>query len=279
MKKDHRKPKSQKSHGKERFERKDNRQDQDRDRSQNDDADFIFEGRNAVLEALDAGKTLHRLMIKNGEIEGSLKVIVARAKDVGVPVMPVPKEKLDKLSDSGRHQGIIAFAPAYEYADLDEVLRQVAKKNQDPFLIILDKIFDPHNLGAIIRTACAAGAHAVIVPKRRSVGITSAVVRASAGAIEHMPVCRVSNISQTMERLKRSNIWIVGTAADGQTLYDVPLTGPLALVIGNEDEGMSHLVREKCDFLAGIPMFGSTQSLNASVAAAVVMYEVVRRKQ
>ncbi|MCL2397835.1 MAG: 23S rRNA (guanosine(2251)-2'-O)-methyltransferase RlmB [Defluviitaleaceae bacterium] len=244
----------------------------------NEDAPFTFEGRNAVLEAFAAGKTIHRLLVKKGEIEGSLRVIVAQAKELGVPVMLVPKEKLDAMSENGKHQGVIAFAPAYEYADLDTVLTNITQTNQQPFLIILDKIYDPHNLGAIIRTASAAGAHAVIIPKRRSAGITSAVVRASAGAVEHIPICRVANISQTIDRLKKQNIWIVGTDAAGQLIYNTPLTGALALVIGNEGEGISRLVREKCDFLASIPMLGPTPSLNASVAAAVAMYEVLRRK-
>jgi len=246
-----------------------------KDENAQDNLPFILEGRNAVVEALAAEKTIHRLLITNREVEGSLKVIIARAKDAGIPIVPTSREKLDSLSETGRHQGIIALCPAYEYADLDEVLSGI---DGDPFLIILDKIYDPHNLGAIIRTACAAGAHAVIIPKRRSAGITSTVVRTSAGAVEHLPVCRVSNISQTIDRLKKQNIWIVGTDAIGGLIYDAPLTGSVALVIGNEDEGISRLVREKCDFLVSIPMMGPIGSLNASVAAAVAMYEVLRRK-
>ena len=238
---------------------------------------FMLEGRNPIKEALSAGKTIHRLLVTNREADGSLKVIIAMAKEQGVQIVPAAKEKLDNLSETGRHQGIIALCPAYEYADLDDVLANIATKDEQPFLIILDKIYDPHNLGAIIRTACAAGAHAVIIPKRRSAGITAAVVRASAGAVEHLPVCRVSNISQTIDHLKKQNIWICGTSADGQNLYDAPLTGALAIVIGNEGEGMSRLVSEKCDFLIGIPMYGPIGSLNASVAAAVTIYEVIRR--
>jgi len=236
---------------------------------------FTLEGRNAVMEALAAEKTIHRLLVINREVEGSLKVIIARAKDAGVPIVPTSKEKLDNMSENGKHQGIIALCPAYEYADLEDILRGI---NGDPFLIILDKIYDPHNLGAIIRTACAVGAHAVIIPKRRSAGVTSTVVRTSAGAVEHLPVCRVTNISQTIERLKKHGVWVVGAEAGGQLLYDAPLTGPIALVIGNEDEGISRLVAEKCDFLVSIPMIGPIGSLNASVASAVAMYEVLRRK-
>ena len=250
--------------------------------NQNDNAKtteaFMLEGRNPILEALAAGKTIHRLLVTNREVEGSLKVIIARAKEHGIPIFPTSREKLDAMSESGKHQGAIALCPAYEYANLDDILHTAAKQNQQPFLIVLDKIFDPHNLGAIIRTACAAGAHAVIIPKRRAVGITPAVVRASSGAVEHLPVCRVANIAQTIEKLKKQNIWIVGTHPKGQLIYNAPLTGPIALVIGSEDEGISRLVREKCDFLVSIPMLGPIDSLNASVAAAVAMYEILRHK-
>jgi len=243
-----------------------------------DNLPFTLEGRNAVMEALNAEKTLHRLYVTNREVEGSLRVIIARAKERGIPVMPISKEKLDEMSESGRHQGVIALCPAYEYTDLDDVLRNVEALGQLPFLVILDKIYDPHNLGAIIRTACAVGAHAVIIPKRRSAGITAAVVRASAGSVEHLPVCRVANIAQTIERLKKRNIWAIGVEQGGQPLHSASLTGAIALVIGNEDEGISRLVSEKCDITVTIPMIGAIGSLNASVAAAVAMYEV-RRQQ
>lgn len=239
---------------------------------------FQLEGRNPVMEAISAEKTIHRLLVTNREIEGSLKVIIARAKEAGIPIVPTSKEKLDAMSESGKHQGVIALCPAYEYADLDQVLRQIKNDGSPPFLIILEKIFDPHNLGAIIRTACAVGAHAVIIPKRRAVGITASVVRASAGAVEHIPVCRVGNIAQTIDRLKKQNIWIAGTDVGGRSIYNAPLEGPIALVVGNENEGISRLVGEKCDFLVSIPMIGAIGSLNASVAAAVAMYEVLRRK-
>ena len=254
-------------------------------------------GRNAVMEAIDADKPIHRLFVKKGEIEGSLKVIVAKAKDKGIVTSFVPKDKLDDMSENGKHQGVIATCPAYDYADLHDVLRKLVKSGQPPFLIVLDKIYDPHNFGAIIRTALACGAHAVIIPKRRSVGITPAVVTSSAGAIEHLPVCRVANISQTIDDLKKMGIWVAGADATGQNLYTAPLTGAIALVIGSEGEGISRLVKEKCDFLVSIPMPGAQfacsastasgrppscgntmSSLNASVAAAVCMYEIVRRK-
>ena len=241
---------------------------------------LILLGRNAVMEAINADRPIHRLFVKKGEIEGSLKVIVAKAKEKGVVISFVPKDKLDDISENGKHQGVIASCPAYDYADLADVLRKLAKTGQQPFLVILDKIYDPHNFGAIIRTALACGAHAVIIPKRRSVGITPAVVTAAAGAIEHLPVCRVANISQTIDELKKVGIWVAGADVTGQNLYTAPLTGPIALVVGNEGEGISRLVKEKCDFLVSIPMpgVGATPSLNASVAAAVCMYEILRRK-
>jgi len=243
-----------------------------------DNQPFALEGRNAVMEALNAEKTLHRLYVTNREVEGSLRVIIARAKERGIPVMPISKDKLDEMSENGRHQGVIALCPAYEYTDLDAVLHDLEASGQPPFLVILDKIYDPHNLGAIIRTACAVGAHAVIIPKRRSAGITAAVVRASAGAVEHLPVCRVANIAQTLDRLKKRNIWAIGVEQGGDPIHSANLTGAIALVIGNEDEGISRLVSEKCDMIVTIPMVGAIGSLNASVAAAVAMYEV-RRQQ
>jgi len=252
--------------------------DEHDDDNATDHLPFMLEGRNLVTEALNAEKTIHRLFVTNRETEGSLRVIVARAKERGIPVMPVSKEKLDNMSENGKHQGVIALCPAYEYADLDDVLRKTAAEGALPFLLILDKIYDPHNLGAIIRTACAVGAHAVIIPKRRSVGITSAVVRASAGAVEHLPVCRVANIAQTIDRLKKRNIWVIGVEQGGQPMHTANLRGAVALVIGNEDEGISRLVSEKCDMIITIPMVGAIGSLNASVAAAVAMYEV-RRQQ
>ena len=240
--------------------------------------DLFFEGRNAVMELLNSDKTIHRLFVKQGDIEGSLKVIMAKAKEKGIIISPMAKDKLDELSETGKHQGVIALCPPFEYAYLGDVLRDVASKGEEPFLVILDKIVDPYNFGAIIRTACAAGAHAIIIPKRRSVGITAAVVRASAGTAGNMPVVRVSNIAQTIDALKQAGIWTVGTCMDGQLIYDAPLKGPIAVVVGNEDEGISRLVKEKCDFLVSMPMGGRVESLNASVAAGVAIYEVVRHR-
>ena len=242
------------------------------------ESENLFEGRNAVLELLNAEKTIHRLFVRQGEAGGSLKVILAKAKERGIPVTIMPKDRMDKMSQTGTHQGVMALCPPFEYASLQQILRDCVNRDEAPFLVILDKIFDPHNFGAIIRTACAAGVHGIIIPKRRAVGITSAVVRASAGAAGHMPVVRVANIPQTMDALKKSGIWMVGAEPDGQQIYDAPLSGPVAIVIGNEAEGLSRLVKEKCDFLVSIPMLGAIASLNASVAAGVAIYEVVRRR-
>ena len=270
-----------------RGERKDNRRHDEKNAPRNNrderredegESESMFEGRNAVMELFKAEKTVHRLFVKEGESQGSLREIIARAREFGVPVTTMPKEKLDKMSETGKHQGVIALCPPFEYATLAEVLRACVVKDETPFLIILDKIYDPHNFGAIIRTAVAAGAHGIIIPKRRAVGITAAVVRASAGAAGHMPVVRVANIPQTMEVLKKSGIWLVGVETDGQSMYDAQLSGALALVVGNESEGLSRLVKDKCDFLVSLPMVGDLASLNASVAAGVAMYEVVRRR-
>ncbi|MCL2753061.1 MAG: 23S rRNA (guanosine(2251)-2'-O)-methyltransferase RlmB [Defluviitaleaceae bacterium] len=251
---------------------------QDRPAVSQEETENLFEGRNAVMELLNAEKTIHRLFVKSGEADGSLRVILAKAKERGIIITQLAKDKLDAMSETGRHQGIIALCPPFEYAELGEVLRNCARTGEEPFIIVLDKIFDPHNFGAIIRTAAACGAHGVIIPKRRSVGITAAVVRASAGAAANMPIVRVANIAQTLDILKKAGIWAVGAEADGDIMYNAPLTGALALVIGNEDEGISRLVKEKCDFLVSIPMLGQMSSLNASVAAGVAMYEIVRRK-
>ncbi|MCL2855953.1 MAG: 23S rRNA (guanosine(2251)-2'-O)-methyltransferase RlmB [Defluviitaleaceae bacterium] len=242
------------------------------------EADNLFEGRNAVMELLVAEKTVHRIFVKQGEIEGSLRPIVAKAREMGIMIAPVSKDKLDAMSETGKHQGVIALCPPFEYANLTHLLVECTRAGKSPFLIILDKIFDPHNFGAIIRTALASGADGVIIPKRRAVGITAAVVRASAGAAGHLPIVRVSNIAQTVDALKKAGIWVVGADMDGQNVYSANMTGALALVIGNEGEGISRLIKDKCDFLVSLPMEGAVGSLNASVAAGVLMYEVVRRR-
>ena len=242
-----------------------------------DNKPLQLEGRNAVLEALATDKTIDRILVKQ-DSEGMVKVIIAKAREKGIVVQEVIRQKLDDITETGNHQGVVAFCPAHEYSTVEEMLATAKAKNEEPLLIILDEISDPHNLGAIIRTADACGAHGVIIPKRRACGMTATVVRASAGAVAHMPVARVTNISNTIEDLKKQGIWVACADMDGQLLYDAPLTGALALVIGGEGEGVGRLIREKCDFAVKIPMRGGVSSLNASVAAAVVMFEVVRRK-
>jgi len=261
-------------------ERRENREKEPQSKPRDEDfiEENLVEGRNGVLELLNAEKTIHRLFVRSGDADGSLKVILAKAKEQGIIISTVSKHVLDEMSQTGKHQGIIALCPPFEYATLRQVLADCAAKSESPFLVVLDKIYDPHNLGAIIRTACACGAHAVVIPKRRSVSVTAAVVRASAGAAGHLPIVRVSNIAQALEAMKEAGIWTVGAEFGGQNIYDTPLSGAVAVVIGNESEGISRLVKDKCDFLVSIPMPGAISSLNASVAAGVVMYEVVRRR-
>ena len=247
-----------------------------------DEKDNLFEGRNAVMELLNAEKTIHKLFIKQGDVDGSLKVILARAKEIGVIVVPSSREKLDEMSETGKHQGVIALCPPFEYAHLSDILGNF-QEGHLPLVIILDKITDPHNFGAIIRTAAAANADAIIIPKRRSVGITAAVVRASAGAVSHIPVARVSNISQTIDILKKQGFWVTGAQMGATSLFSPKTTpslrGATALVVGSEGEGLSRLIEEKCDFLVSIPMSEAVASLNVSVAAGILMYEAVRQRQ
>ena len=240
--------------------------------------EMTIEGRNAVTEALRAGKPIDRLFIQDHCQDGPVLTIkrLARAKDI--PVKYVEKERLDQLSETGRHQGVIAYAAAYEYAQVEDMLKAAQEKNEAPFLILLDGIEDPHNLGAIIRTANLAGAHGVIIPKDRAAGLTATVARTSAGALNYTPVARVTNLSKTMNELKKQGMWFVCADMDGEPMYRLNLTGPIGLVIGNEGEGVSRLVREKCDFVATIPMKGEIESLNASVAAGVLAYEIVRQR-
>jgi len=238
-----------------------------------------IEGRNAVLEALNSGRNIDKVLIKKGDIEGSLRVIIAKAREKGIVVSEVSASKLDELSDRRAHQGVVAVCPAYAYVEVGDILEKARKAGEPPSIIILDGIEDPHNLGAIIRTADAAGAHGVIIPKRRAVGVTPAAVKAAAGAIEHVPVARVTNLTNVIEELKKQNIWVFCADATGQSLYEAPLTGAMALVIGGEGGGVSRIVRESCDFTINIPMCGKITSLNASVAAGVIMYEAVRKRQ
>lgn len=237
-----------------------------------------LEGRNAVLEVLKSGRDIEKIIVQKGNVEGTIRRIAGLAKEKGVVVQEVVKQKLDDMSQTKNHQGVIAIVSEHEYAEVDDIINTAAEKGEKPFIIILDNITDPHNLGAIIRTAECAGAHGVIIPKRRSVGLTAVVGKTSAGAIEYMPVARVTNISRTIEDLKKQGVWVVCADMGGDDHFDASLDGAIALVIGSEGEGVSRLVKEKCDFTVSIPMYGKISSLNASVAAALLMYEVVRQR-
>ncbi len=236
------------------------------------------EGRNAVLEAFRSGRTVDRLLVQEGCKEGPIQTILREAKKRNTLVQFVDKERLNRISETKKHQGVIAQLSAYEYADVDEILAKAEESGEPPFVLLLDNIEDPHNLGAIIRTAHVAGAHGVIIPKRRAVGLTASAVKASAGAVYDIPVARVANLSQTIEQLKTRGLWFVCADMDGELMYRQKLTGPIGLVIGNEGEGVSRLVREHCDLTASIPMKGAIGSLNASAAAAVLAYEIVRQR-
>lgn len=238
----------------------------------------IIEGRNAVIEAFRAGKAIDKLFILDGAQDGPIQTIKREAKKRDTMIKFVTKERLDQLSETGKHQGVVAYAAAYTYAEVEDVLAAARSKNEAPFIFLLDNIEDPHNLGAIIRTANLAGAHGVIIPKNRAAGLTAAVARASAGALNYTPVARVTNLAQTMEALKKEGLWFVCADMGGTTMYQLDLTGPIGLVIGNEADGVGRLVREKCDFVASIPMKGDIDSLNASVAAGVLAYEIVRQR-
>ena len=240
--------------------------------------EFTIEGRNAVIEAYRAGRPIDKLIILDGCQDGPILTIKREAKAKQTPVKFVTKERLDQLSETGKHQGVIAYAAAYEYATVEEILDNARQKGEAPFLFLLDNIEDPHNLGAIIRTANLAGAHGVIVPKNRAAGLTAVVAKTSAGALNFTPVARVTNLAKTIEELKKEGIWFVCADMGGTTMYDLNLKGPIGLVIGNEGEGVGRLVKEKCDMVASIPMKGDIDSLNASVAAGVLAYEIVRQR-
>ncbi|MBP5384914.1 MAG: 23S rRNA (guanosine(2251)-2'-O)-methyltransferase RlmB [Lachnospiraceae bacterium] len=240
--------------------------------------EYQIEGRNAVMEALKAGKIIDRLYVLDGCQDGPVLSIKREAAKHDVVIRYVDRTRLDQMSETGHHQGVIACAAAFAYTDLDEIMQKAADAGEDPFLILLDHVEDPHNLGAIIRTANLAGAHGVVIVKDRAVGLTATVMRASAGALNYTPVAKVGNLSRTMEDLKQRGMWFVCADMDGERMYDLNLTGPIGLVIGNEGSGVSRLVREKCDFNAAIPMFGDINSLNASVAAGVLSYEIVRQR-
>ena len=238
-----------------------------------------LEGRNALQEALRAGRTIDKVFIAEGDTDKGLQRLAAQAKEAGAVVVPVDRRKLDMMSFTHAHQGVITLAAAHEYATIDEILEEAAARGQAPLIVICDELTDPHNLGAIMRSAECAGAHGVIIPKRRSVGLTATVAKASAGAVEYMKVARVTNINNAIHELKERGVWVFGTAAEGSIpMYKADLTGPAAIVIGNEGDGMSPLVRKNCDVMVSIPMQGRISSLNASAAAAILLYEAVRQR-
>ena len=248
-------------------------------RAQDAEADGIIEGRNAVIEALRAGAGIDKIFIQKGETDKTLGHIASTARAAGVVVVDADKRKLDFMSRTHAHQGVIALASVREYVSVEDILNIARGKGENPLLVVCDEISDPHNLGAIIRTAECAGAHGVIIPKRRSAGLTSIVGKTSAGAVSYVPVARVPNIPALLEQLQKEGVWVFGTAAEGTTtLYQADLKGPAAIVIGSEGEGMTRLVREKCDFLVSIPMKGRISSLNASAAASILLYEAVRQR-
>lgn len=240
--------------------------------------EFRIEGRNAVIEAFRSGKPIDKIFILDGCQDGPIMTIKREAKKHNVLIKYVTRDRLDQLSETGKHQGVIAYGAAYEYADVEDILAKAREKGEDPFIFILDNIEDPHNLGAIIRTANLAGAHGVIIPKNRAVGLTATVAKASAGALAYTPVAKVTNLAQTIEELKKEGIWFVCADMGGETMYKLNLTGPIGLVIGNEGSGVGRLVKDKCDFVASIPMKGDIDSLNASVAAGVLAFEIVRQR-
>lgn len=240
--------------------------------------EFIIEGRNAVLEAFRAGKTIDKLYVQDGVKDGPIQSIIREAKKQDTIVNFVSRERLNQMSEEGHHQGVIAHAAAYEYAEVEDILKAAEEKGEPPFIFLLDGIEDPHNLGAIIRTANLAGAHGVIIPKRRASGLTAVVAKTSAGALNYTPVAKVTNLAATIEELKEKGLWFVCADMNGELMYRLNLKGPVGLVIGGEGDGVGRLVREKCDMVASIPMKGDIDSLNASVAAGVLAYEIVRQR-
>lgn len=243
------------------------------------EADGVIEGRNAVIEALRAGTAIDKIYIQKGETDRTLGHIASKARSAGAVVVEADRRKLDAMSRTHAHQGVIALSAVREYAGVEDILQAAADKGEPPLLVVCDELSDPHNLGAVIRTAECAGAHGVVIPKRRSAGLTAVVAKTSAGAVSHVPVARVPNLPALLDDLKKRGIWVFGTAADGSTaLYDADLKGPAAIVIGSEGSGMGRLVSERCDFLVRIPMRGKLNSLNASAAAAILLYEAVRQR-
>lgn len=238
----------------------------------------IIEGRNPVTEVLKSGRTIEKLFIAKGAVEGSLKMIISKAKDMGIVISEVDRKKLDEMSTTHSHQGVIALVSNYVYSTIEEILKSAEEKGEEPFIIILDEIEDPHNLGSIIRSANVSGAHGIIIPKRRSALVTATVAKASAGAIEYTRIAKITNLNQTIKELKEKGLWVIGTDMDGEVCYKSNLRGPIAIVIGSEGKGISRLVKENCDGVVSIPMTGEINSLNASVAAGIIMYEINRQR-
>lgn len=258
------------------FVKKESKRPQEKEQRNYDDQ---VEGRNSVLELLESEKDINKIFVTKGEKQGSINKIIGRAKGKGIVLVEVDKTKLDEMSQTGNHQGVIAIVPPFEYCEVEDILEEAKKRNEQPFILILDGIEDPHNLGAIIRTAETAGVHGVIIPKRRAASVNSTVNKVSAGAVEHMKVARVNNINETIKFLKDNGLWIIGTDGEAENYYyEQDLTGPIALVIGSEGFGMNRLVSENCDILVKIPMNGKITSLNASVSAGIVTYEIVKQR-
>lgn len=253
-------------------------EDKKREITELKEEEFTIEGRNAVIEAFRSGKTIDKVYILDGCQDGPVNTIKREAKKQAAIIKYVTRQRLDQMSETGKHQGVIAVAAAYSYAEIEDMFSLAEKKGEPPFFLLLDNIEDPHNLGAIIRTANLAGAHGVIIPKDRAAGLTAVVARTSAGALNYTPVARVTNLSRTIKDLKEKGMWFVCADMDGTAMYDLNLTGPIGLVIGSEGEGVSRLVKENCDMTASIPMKGDIDSLNASVAAGVLAYEIVRQR-
>ena len=265
---------------KEKFYRNDRRVPRREEPRQIEENENQLEGRNALAEALRSGRTIDKVFVASGDTDKALQHLAAQAKEAGAVVVPVDRRKLDAMSFTHAHQGVIAMAAAREYFTIDDILQEAADRGETPLIVICDELSDPHNLGAILRSAECAGAHGVIIPKRRSVGLTATVAKASAGAVEYIKVAKVGNINHAIEELKEKGVWIFGTAAEGSVpMYGADLTGPAAIVIGNEGDGMSQLVRKNCDMLVHIPMKGRISSLNASAAASVLLYEAVRQRR
>ncbi|MEF2838794.1 MAG: 23S rRNA (guanosine(2251)-2'-O)-methyltransferase RlmB [Oscillospiraceae bacterium] len=268
--------------GRDNEKRRDNaprRADRFAERTVVEEVEGQLEGRNALTEALKSGRTIDKVFVAAGDTDRSLQRLAAQAKEAGAVVVPVDRRKLDQMSTTRAHQGIIALAAAHVYYTIDDILEEAASRGEAPLIVICDELSDPHNLGAIMRSAECAGAHGVIIPKRRSVGLTATVAKASAGAVEYMKVARVTNINNAISELKEKGVWIYGTAAEGSIpMYKADLTGPAAIVIGNEGDGMSQLVRKNCDVMVHIPMKGKITSLNASAAASILLYEAVRQR-